>query len=184
MKVLLIAVFISIMATPGASAAIYHCMQNGKAIYSDRPCSTDSKTLQVTKSVDTQPEQVATPEDSAMQDQQRAITNLRFRYEIADNDVRNKQRDIAAMTNRTEEMEKQHQEKIAELNNDLSRIYRKTNYGKYRAQQIENRIEAENNAYLNTMTITRNKLNLLYDDLRRAKEKKAELQKLIEARSP
>ena len=177
----LLSTFILLLITGAlVHAEIYHCNQNGKPIYSDRPCSTDGNKMSVMESAPQLPGEVKQQIPDRDSAKEQRLIHFRFQYEIADNEVRNKEKEIEETTHLTQNIEKQHQERLASLKQELQRIYRNSSYGKYREQQIRDQIQTENNSYLNRITIIRNRLNLLYDDLKRMKDRRFKLQEQIE----
>ncbi len=178
MQKIWILISLLILCADPASAAIYRCSSNGKTIYSDRPCSNNREKMSV---VDTSPAPSPSRDQSAPSPAKNSaqLTHLRFRYEIADNEVRQKEKDIDETIALTSELEKAHQEKIAALNSELKRIYRNSSYGKYRAHQVKQKIQTENIRFANRMAIARNRLNSLYEDLGRLKDDRYRLQQAI-----
>ena len=179
-KTATVTIFLLLLMAGTSEPAIYSCTVNGKTIYSDRPCSTNSEDMSVMKLADKPISQTRADDEPSTVQERRDLIKLRFNYEILDSEIFIKEKEIDKTIASMTVMKQEYDQKVDRLNNELKRYNRSKSYGKLQEQRIlaESRslqMELRNNNF-----IARDKIKALRAELTLLKQKKHDLEKRIQ----
>ncbi len=172
--------FLLLIMAGASEPAIYSCTVNGKTLYSDRPCSTNSDEMSViefTKKPIPQTETVAGP--NAAQEK-RDLIRLRFNAEILDSEISRKENEIKQTTASMTAMQQDYEQKVDVLNRQLNRYNRNTSYGKLQEQRILTEIKALQMELRNKNFLARDKIKGIRAELTLLKQNQNDLEKRIQ----
>lgn len=159
--------------------AIYSCTVNGKTIYSDRPCSSNSEEMSVIEFAEKPIPQTGT-DDGPNAAQKRDLIRLRFNYEILDSEISRKEKDINEIIESMTAMQQDYEQKVDLLNKQLRRYNRNTSYGKLQEQRILTEIKALQMELRNKNFIARDKIKEVRAELTLLKQNQNDLEKQIQ----
>ena len=160
--------------------AIYSCTVDGKTIYSDRPCSTNSEEMSVIESAAKPTPQTSAADESNTAQEKRDLIKLRFNYEVLDSDISMKEKEIDKTIDSMTAMQLDYERKVDQLNNQLNRYNRSQTYGKLQEQRILADIKALQMELRNKNFIARDKIRALRTELTLLKQNRNDLEKRIQ----
>ena len=160
--------------------AIYSCTVNGKTIYSDRPCSSNSEEMSVIKFPEKPTPQTRADDEPNTAQEKRDLIRLRFDYEVLDSEISRKEKEINETIESMAAMQQDYEQKVDLLNKQLSRYNRNTSYGKLQEQRILTEIKALQMELRNKNFIARDKIKAIRAELTLLKQNQNDLEKQIQ----
>ena len=163
-----------------AEPAIYSCTVDGKTIYSDRPCSSNSAEMSVIESADAPMSQTSADDGPDNVQERRDLIKLKFNYEILDSEISMKEKEIDKTIESMTAMKQAYDQEVERLNNQLHRYNRSQSYGKLQEQRILTEIKALQMELRNKNFIARDRIKALRAELTLLKQNRNDLEKRIQ----
>ena len=172
--------FLLFLMAGTSEPAIYSCTVNGKTIYSDRPCSSNSEEMSVIEYPERPVSQTSAADEPNTAQEKRDLIRLRFDYEVLDNDISMKEKEIEKIVDSMTAMQQDYDRKVDQLNNQLNRYNRSQTYGKLQEQRILADIKALQMDLRNKNFIARDRIKALRAELTLLKQDRNDLEKRIQ----
>ena len=112
--------------------------------------------------------------------EKRDLIRLRFDYEVLDNDISIKEKEIEKIVDSMTAMQQDYDQKVDRLNNQLNRYNRSQTYGKLQEQRILADIKALQMDLRNKNFIARDRIKALRAELTLLKQDRNDLEKRIQ----
>lgn len=174
------ATFLLFLMVGTSEPAIYSCTVDGKTIYSDRPCSTNSDEMSVIEYPERPASQTSATDEPNTAQEKRDLIRLRFDYEVLDSEISMKEKEIDKIIEAMTAMQQDYDRKVDQLNNQLNRYNRSQTYGKLQEQRILADIKALQMELRNKNFIARDKIKALRAELTLLKQNRNDLEKRIQ----
>ncbi len=172
--------FLLLIMAGASEPAIYSCTVNGKTLYSDRPCSTNSDEMSVIEFAEKPIPQTETDAGPNAAQEKRDLIRLRFNAEILDSEISRKENEIKQTTASMTAMQQDYEQKVDVLNRQLNRYNRNTSYGKLQEQRILTEIKALQMELRNKNFLARDKIKGIRAELTLLKQNQNDLEKRIQ----
>ena len=172
--------FLLLIMAGASEPAIYSCTVNGKTLYSDRPCSTNSDEMSVIEFAEKPIPQTETVAGPNAAQEKRDLIRLRFNAEILDSEISRKENEIKQTTASMTAMQQDYEQKVDVLNRQLNRYNRNTSYGKLQEQRILTEIKALQMELRNKNFLARDKIKGIRAKLTLLKQNQNDLEKRIQ----
>jgi len=180
LKTAIATTFLLLIMAGASEPAIFSCTVNGKTLYSDRPCSTNSDEMSVIEFSEKPIPQTETDAGPNAAQEKRDLIRLRFNAEILDSEISRKENEIKQTTASMTAMQQDYDQKVDLLNRQLNRYNRNTSYGKLQEQRILTEIKALQMELRNKNFLARDKIKGIRAELTQLKQNQSDLEKRIQ----